>query len=114
LAHALEIARIAGNSRDISREIEMKLFWSFITVYLVVGAIASDPALARAKHKPPCIDRPANVSLSDWLFAVRPHPQWNGCAPPVYSRGEYIGQDPDRNIRASLQRVPDEGYRTAR
>ncbi len=90
---------------------------------LVAGlsVMAAEPALARAKHhgkrvtQRQCVDQPYNFSLHDWLFAVRPHPEWNGCAPPVYANdGEYIGQDPDPNIRASLRRVPDEGYRIKR
>jgi hypothetical protein len=91
-------------------------FALIVLAVFVAGSMAVDPALARAKYraKPPCIDRPANFSVGDWLFSVRPHPQWNGCAPPVYSNGEYIGQDPDPNIRATLQRDPDEGYRIRR
>ncbi len=37
-------------------------------------------------------------------------PQPNGCAPPVFEYGHYIGQDPDPNIRFQLMREPDTGY----
>ena len=92
----------------------MKAPWIVIAVVAVAGVIVADPALARAKHraKPQCVARQSNVSLHDWLFAVRPYPKWNGCSPPVYGTdGEFIGQDPDSNIRASLRRHPEEGYR---
>ena len=94
----------------------MKFPWIVIAVTALVagfGVLAADPALARTKHKvkPQCVDRPFNFSLSDWLWSARPHPQWNGCSPPVYVNGEFIGQDSDPNIRASLRRVPGEGYR---
>jgi hypothetical protein len=37
-------------------------------------------------------------------------PQPNGCAPPVYAYGKYVGQDPDPNIRLQLLRDPATGY----
>lgn len=92
----------------------MKSRWIVVAVFALAGLVAADPALARAKHKarPQCIDRTADFSMRDWLFSVRPYPKWNGCSPPVYGvDGEFIGQDPDRNIRASLRRHSEEGYR---
>jgi len=76
----------------------------------ILGATAADPALARAKHKarPQCIDRPTQFSWNKLLFGPAPEP--NGCAPPVYAHGKYIGQDPDRYIRLQLQRDPATGY----
>lgn len=74
------------------------------------GILAVDPVLARARHKvrPHCVDRPYQFSIERFLFAPKPLP--NGCAPPVFENGEYIGQDPDPNIRFQLFRDPDTGY----
>ena len=75
-----------------------------------LGVIAADPALARAKHKADrhCAPQPREYSWSGWLF--NPAPQSNGCAPPVYAYGRYVGQDPDPYIRLQLQRDPATGY----
>jgi len=72
--------------------------------------VAADPALARAKHKAQrqCIDRPQEFSWERLLLS--PAPQPNGCAPAVYARGRFVGQDPDPNIRFQLHRDPDTGY----
>lgn len=79
---------------------------------LVAGlaVVAADPALARVKQKAArhCVDRPQTFTWSG-IF-TNPAPQPNGCAPPVYAYGRYIGQDPDPNIRFQLQRDPDTGY----
>ena len=76
---------------------------------LVIGA--ADPALARAKsrNRPQCVDRSQEFS---WNFLIpgQRAPQPNGCAPPVYNYGKYIGQDPDPNIRLQLMRDPATGY----
>jgi hypothetical protein len=76
---------------------------------LVIGA--ADPALARAKsrNRPQCVDRPQEFS---WNFLIPGQrvPQPNGCAPPVYNYGRYIGQDPDPYIRLQLMRDPATGY----
>lgn len=87
----------------------MKLSW-LIIVSAIVGIVAADPALARvrSKAKPQCIDRPVQFSLERLIFG--PAPQPNGCAPPVYEFGRYIGQDPDPNIRFQLMRDPTTGY----
>jgi hypothetical protein len=76
---------------------------------LVIGA--ADPALARAKsrNRSLCVDRPQEFS---WNFLIPGQrvPQPNGCAPPVYNYGRYIGQDPDPYIRLQLMRDPATGY----
>lgn len=76
-----------------------------------LGIVAADPAFARAKHKARahCVDRPYEFSWGH-LFSSRPEPRPNGCAPPVYQYGKFIGQDPDRNIRQQLLRDPATGY----
>jgi len=92
----------------------MQFRWSVIAVaalcFAGLGVIAADPAFARAKQKAAsrCVDHPANFNWS--FFAIHPEPQPNGCAPPVYAYGKYVGQDPDRNIRFQLLRDPATGY----
>jgi len=79
-----------------------------------VALLAADPALARSKHhaRPPvppqCVDRPIEFSWLGVLLNGRPQP--NGCAPAVHEYGQYIGQDPDPNIRFQLMRDPETGY----
>ena len=86
----------------------MKFSW-LIVALAAVAVVAADPAVARVKHKSrACVDRPAEFSSYGVLLNQRPQP--NGCAPPVYSYGEYVGQDPDPNIRLNLMRDPQSGY----
>ena len=89
----------------------MKIGWLVIAL-AGLGLIAADPALARAKKKvhvaPQCVDRPEQFSLGGLFF--NPKPQPNGCAPPVYQYGQYIGQDPDANIRAYMKKDVWTGY----
>ena len=75
-----------------------------------LGLIAADPALARSRHKtkPVCVDRPSQLSWEGFFFNGVPQP--NGCAPAVFERGEYVGQDPDPNVRLQLRRNPNNGY----
>ncbi|MSO68471.1 MAG: hypothetical protein EXQ82_11930 [Pseudolabrys sp.] len=75
-----------------------------------LAVVAADPALARAKHKAKrhCIDRPHEISWHGVFFNPAPRP--NGCAPPVFVSGNYIGQVPDTNIRFQLMRDPRTGY----
>ena len=92
----------------------MKFSWIVVAVAAFIAAIAviaADPALARAKHKAVhrCVDGPYQFSWS-FLLPGSPAPQPNGCAPPVYQYGRFIGQDPDRNIRHQLKRDPATGY----
>jgi hypothetical protein len=88
----------------------MKLAWLLIAV---AALTAATPASARTKHPrqrapPQCADRPYEFS---WLGVLsNPKPEPNGCAPPVYQYGRYIGQDPDPNIRLQLRRDPATGY----
>lgn len=81
----------------------------------VLGVVASHPALARAKHPRHhnvvhrCASQPQHeVTLFGIFF--NPAPQPNGCAPPVYAYGHYVGQDPDPYIRLQLKRDPITGY----
>ncbi len=89
----------------------MKIGWIVTAVAALVAVVAADPALARAKHKAAsrCMHQPVERS---WIsvFSSRPEPQPNGCSPPVYQYGKFIGQDPDRNIRQQLRRDPATGY----
>ena len=73
--------------------------------------VAADPALARVKHKLArhCVDQTAD-GPSLYGFFFNPPPQPNGCAPPVYAYGHYVGQDPDPYIRQQLNRDPQTGY----
>ena len=89
---------------------------------LTLAITAADPAVARQKHhhamrhvaqRPQCVDTRKEFSWS-FLWSTGPAPQWNGCSPPVYVNGQFIGQDPDPNVRAQLRRDPDEGYRSNR
>jgi len=87
----------------------MKMHWLVIAT-AAMALIAADPALAKSRHKAPhlCADRPASFSIYG-IFA-NPPPQPNGCAPPVYVQGRYVGQDPDPYIRQQLRRDPATGY----
>jgi hypothetical protein len=87
----------------------MKIRWLAFG-FAVLGLIAADPALAKKRHmaRPVCVDRPAQFSL--WGILANPAPGPNGCAPPVYAYGRYVGQDPDPFIRQQLLRDPVTGY----
>lgn len=89
----------------------MKIVWIVIAAVALVAAGAADPAVARAKHKakPHCVDEPRSFSWN-FLLPGSPTPQPNGCSPPVYEYGRFIGQDPDPNIRHQLRRDPRTGY----
>ena len=92
--------------------------WRWLVVFcagLGVAAVAAGPALAKHKkhHRAykvsrVCADRPLAFSWTGWLFNPKPEP--NGCAPPVYEYGQYVGQDPDPFIRLQLRRDPATGY----
>jgi hypothetical protein len=78
-----------------------------------LALVASDPALARAKHSRhkvarACVEQPQTFTFGALFFNRAPQP--NGCAPAVYARGRYVGQDPDPFIRSQLLRDPDTGY----
>ncbi len=61
--------------------------------------MAADAASARApKDADGLRTRYAEFSWNKLFFGGAPQP--NGCTPPVYEYGKYVGQDPDPNIRA--------------
>lgn len=86
----------------------------FMVALAVSAVLAAGPAVARAKHVKHvapvhCIEQLQKFSWSGILLNPRPQP--NGCAPPVYSFGNnYVGQDPDPNIRFQLLCDPQTGY----
>jgi hypothetical protein len=87
----------------------MRFCWTVIAV-AALALIVTDPAAARKRHhvKLRCDDYPVHFS---WYGVwSNPAPRPNGCAPPVYAYGEYIGQDPDPFIRSQLLRDPTTGY----
>lgn len=88
----------------------MKICWLVISI-AALAVIAADPAMARKKSRsqPHCVDRPYQFSWS-FLLPGHPEPRPNGCAPPVYNYGKYVGQDPDPYIRLQLMRDPATGY----
>jgi hypothetical protein len=87
----------------------MRFCWTVIAV-AVLALVVTDPAAARKRHhaRPSCVEQPAHFSV--YGFLLNPGPQPNGCAPPVYAYGEYVGQDPDPFIRQQLLRDPTTGY----
>jgi hypothetical protein len=90
----------------------MKCKWLLMSILATLAIAVVDPAFARDKQKnqPRCVDnKPQGFSWS-FLLPGNPAPQPNGCAPPVYSYGKYIGQDPDLNIRFQMYRDPSTGY----
>lgn len=86
----------------------MKIRW-LVVALAGLSLVVADAASARArKVTGQCVDRPSTFSIEKLLFGPRPQP--NNCAPPVYTYGEYVGQDPDPNIRAYMRRDPATGY----
>jgi len=84
-----------------------------VLLFAAIVALAfgsADAASARIKKQSPqahCVQQPIRL----WNFwPGRDYPQPNGCAPPVYQHGRYVGQDPDPNIRFQLMRDPTTGY----
>jgi len=77
-----------------------------VLIFAFGAALAAAPAYAKPARpaQPACVDRPATFSWHNFLFG--PPPQANGCAPAVYLGGQFIGQDPDPNIRLQLRRDP--------
>ena len=82
-----------------------------VIVLAALIVFVAEPALARVKSKSHarCVDRPYSFSGS-LLLPGHPEPQPNGCSPPIYAYGKYVGQDPDPNIRFQLLRDPATGY----
>jgi hypothetical protein len=106
-----------GNADKQERDMTFKwIAIAAIGLTAGVALVATDPALAQAKKsKQPrqkiaraCVDRPQTFTFGGIFF--NPAPQANGCAPAVYARGRYVGQDPDPFIRSQLLRDPDSGY----
>ena len=91
----------------------MTLKWIAIAATALVAGLAvtaADPALARTKRKAPrqCVEQPQTFTFGG-IFSNRA-PQPNGCTPPGYNYGRYVGQDPDPFIRQQLMRDPQTGY----
>lgn len=93
----------------------MNMRWLMIGIATLglAGLIAAEPAEAARKksykaQRMVCADSPAQFSWRGVWFNGKPQP--NGCAPAVFHGGEYIGQDPDPNVRAALRRDPNTGY----
>ena len=77
----------------------------------VSGPISAKAKRHHAAKATRCEDRYVTFSW-DFIWALRPDPQPNGCAPPVHDAGRYLGQDLDPNIRHQLRRDPEEYYTT--
>jgi hypothetical protein len=90
----------------------MKFKWIAVTALLITGIAAAVPAPASAHVKKKvaraCADVPSGPTLGGFFFNPAPRP--NGCTPPVYEYGRYVGQDPDPFIRQQLRRDPQTGY----
>ncbi len=87
----------------------MKLRWLAVGM-LGLAVVAADPALARVRHKAKLHCAPQRVEFSWHNLLFGPAPQPNGCSPPVFEYGRFVGQDPDPNIRFQLRRNPNTGY----
>ncbi len=92
----------------------MKLGWGRLAVAALI--VTSDASVARSRHHgrahpapTACVDRPVTFSWGKLFWDPGPPPGPNGCAPPVYFGGSYIGQDPDPFIRSQLLRDPRTG-----
>jgi len=101
--------RFAVERQRAIKEQTMKMHWLVIAT-AAIALVALDPALAKSRHKARhlCADRPASFSVYG-IFG-NPAPRPNGCAPPAYAYGRYVGQDPDPFIRQQLRRDPATGY----
>lgn len=95
----------------------MKFRWLVIVsaglAGLTMALAATDAAQARKKYriKPPhqCVDRARPFSW-DFLLPGGSSGQYpNGCSPPAYAYGQYVGQDPDPFIRLYMRRDPAAG-----
>lgn len=90
----------------------MNMRWLVLAGIGVAGLsmIAAQPADARPRHKaqPACVDSPAPFTWSGLFWNGKPQP--NGCAPAVFQGSDYVGQDPDPNIRLQMRRDPNTGY----
>jgi hypothetical protein len=99
-----------GDRPPVRRNAECTMKPRLVVASIVVLTIAASPALAQAKKaRAQCVDRPQQFSWS-FILPGQPAPRPNGCSPPVYNYGKFIGQDPDPNIRLQLMRDPATGY----
>jgi hypothetical protein len=80
--------------------------WKTLIAALALAMVAS-PALAKKPRQQVsvgCVDNWPRRSLSEILFSFGQEPRANGCAPAVHDHGQFIGQDPDPNVRLQLLR----------
>ena len=90
----------------------MKIGWLAVAI-AAVALVAADPALARKRHKPRAATAMRRRALSVHLgrpVVQRPPATERLRAGGAINTDEYIGQDPDPNIRFQLQRDPTTGY----
>jgi hypothetical protein len=102
----LKMPGLAATLAHLENIMKIGLCILVVTAFAIVGG---DPASARAKRHVKitrCADQPTEFS---WRL-IRPAPQPNGCSPVVYQHNNYVGQDPDANIRFQLRRDPQSGY----
>jgi hypothetical protein len=94
----------------------MQLKWIMFALAALTVAAAQPAEAGKAHHGKrhakiatvQCRDTTRPFSLSFfWEFR---EPRWNGCSPPVYDGGQFVGQDPDPYIRLMLKRNPKTGY----
>ena len=89
----------------------MKIRSAVLVAALVFAASAALAQQRRPVDEPNCVPNYPQRTLMGMLFSTGPTPQANGCAPPVYSGGRFVGQDPDPNVRLQMLRDADnEGY----
>ncbi|MEP7029429.1 MAG: hypothetical protein ABI830_00685 [Pseudolabrys sp.] len=90
----------------------MKLSW-IVLAATGLALVSAGPALAK-KHRAKHVAQRCNDAQQQFTWGFLefggPAPRWNGCSPPVYNGTEFVGQDPDFNIRAQLRRDPDTGH----
>lgn len=93
----------------------MKFGWLALSIAALI--VTTDTSLARPRHRAQhahrapaqCVDRPVTLSWGSFWLGAGPPPAPNGCAPPVYQYGRYVGQDPDPFVRLQLVRDPKTG-----
>ena len=94
----------------------MQLRWITIALAALTVAAAHPAEAGKAHHG----KRHAKIATMQCRDTARPfswsflwdfdrEPRWNGCSPPVYDGGRFVGQDPDPNVRLMLRRDPNTG-----
>lgn len=94
----------------------MQLRWIAIVLAALAVAAAQPAEASKAHHgkrhtqiaKVRCRDTARQFSWG-FLWDFDRAPRWNGCSPPVYEDGRFVGQDPDPYIRLMLRRNPKTG-----